>query len=198
MAQNAKEILTPMLEKYRREQREKEREQLNNLRELEIGQKVKKFKSPASKRAVSFLLESKNDWEDCLTEFKPLLGEDDKLDWIPWTRKRTKLSPFWSSSMSSGKWKPGKKRRNSSLMRLQIDLRLVGSRRVVTTITCLSLLIIPSSMRRLRSHQPRNRRGWERLKEKPRDSLDLAAASCLRMIVMMMKMMITKCNLILS
>ena len=32
-----------MLEKYRREQREKEREQLNNLRELEIGQKVKKF-----------------------------------------------------------------------------------------------------------------------------------------------------------
>ena len=48
MAPNAKEILTPMVEKYRREQRENEREQLNNLRELEIGQKVKKFKSPAS------------------------------------------------------------------------------------------------------------------------------------------------------
>ena len=76
MAPNAKEILTPMLEKYRREQRENEREQ-----------------------------------------------------------------------------------RNSSLMRLQIGLPLVGSRRVVTTITCLSLLIIPSGMRRLRSHQPRNRKG---------------------------------------
>ena len=54
------------------------KEKLNNLRQLEIGQKVKKFKSPASKRVVSFLLESKNDWEDCLTEFKPLLGENGK------------------------------------------------------------------------------------------------------------------------
>ena len=71
MAPNAKEILAPLLEKYRWEQKEREREKLNNLRELEIGQKVKKFKSPASKRAVSFLLESKNDWEDCITEFKP-------------------------------------------------------------------------------------------------------------------------------
>ena len=59
MAQNAKEILTPMLEKYRREQREKEREQLNNLRELEIGQKVKKFKSPAS--ASGFLSSRKQE-----------------------------------------------------------------------------------------------------------------------------------------
>ena len=94
MAPNAKEILAPLLEKYRREQREKEREQLNNLRELEIGQKVKKFKSPASKRAVSFLLESKNDWEDCLTEFKPLLGEDDKLDLNSLDEKKDKVESF--------------------------------------------------------------------------------------------------------
>ena len=59
---------------------------------MEIGQEVKKFRSPASKRAVSFLLESKNDWEDCLTEFKPLLGEDDKL--VSVDEKKDKVESF--------------------------------------------------------------------------------------------------------
>ena len=60
MAPNAKDIFAPILEKFQWEQREREREKLNNLRQLEIGQEVKKFQSPASKRAVFFLLESKN------------------------------------------------------------------------------------------------------------------------------------------
>ena len=94
MAPNAKEIFAPILEKYQREQKEREKEKLNNLRQLEIGQKVKKFKSPASKRAVSFLLESKNDWEDCLSEFKPLLGENDELDLNSLDENKDKVESF--------------------------------------------------------------------------------------------------------
>ena len=85
MAMNAGEIIAPMLAQYQREhapmlaqyqreQGEKEREKFNNLRQLEIGQEVKKYKTPAAKRAVSFLLESKNDWNDCFDEFKSLVG----------------------------------------------------------------------------------------------------------------------------
>ena len=98
MAMNAGEIIAPMFAQYQREQREqyqreqrekerekfneqreKEREKFNNLRQLEIGQEVKKYKTPAAKRAVSFLLESKNDWNDCFDEFKSLVGDDGNL-----------------------------------------------------------------------------------------------------------------------
>ena len=66
MAPTFEDIFALILAKYQQEQREKEKEQLNNLRQCEIGQEIKKFKSPASKWAVSFLLKIKNDWEDCL------------------------------------------------------------------------------------------------------------------------------------
>ena len=90
MAMNAGEIIAPMVaqyqreqrEQFQREQREKEREKFNNLRQLKIGQEVKKYKTPAAKRAVSFLLESKNDWNDwndCFDEFKSLVGDDGNL-----------------------------------------------------------------------------------------------------------------------
>ena len=90
MALTFEEVFAPILASYRQEQREKE--QLSNLRQCEIEQEIKKFKSPASKRAVSFLLESKNYWEDCMEEFKPLLGDDDKL--IPLDENKDKVESF--------------------------------------------------------------------------------------------------------
>ena len=90
MAPTFEEVFAPILASYRQEQREKE--QLSNLRQCEIEQEIKKFKSPASKRAVSFVLESKNDWEDCMEEFKPLLGDDDKL--IPLNENKDKVESF--------------------------------------------------------------------------------------------------------
>ena len=51
MAQNAKEILTPMLEKYRREQREKEREQLNKSF-LKFFDEFRKMKTRKEKKEL--------------------------------------------------------------------------------------------------------------------------------------------------
>ena len=72
MASNAKEMFEAIRAKYQAEkremeehQKEKEQQQLQNLRQCEIGQKVKKFKTPSAKRAVSYLLYDKYDWEDC-------------------------------------------------------------------------------------------------------------------------------------
>ena len=83
MASKAKEMFDEIRAKYEAEKREKEEQkrekeekQLHNLRQCEIGQKVKKFKSPSAKRAVSYLLDDKNDWEDCYNEFKCLVGDD--------------------------------------------------------------------------------------------------------------------------
>ena len=99
MAENAKELFDMICAKYQREQREKkeqqkekEEQQLHNLWQFEIGQKVKKFKTPSAKRAVSDLLDDKNDWEKCYNEFKCLVGKTVLL--FPLMRTKTRLSLF--------------------------------------------------------------------------------------------------------
>ena len=49
------------------------------LKQNKIVQEVKKFKSPAAKKAMSFLLDTKDDWDDCMKQFELLLDGDGNL-----------------------------------------------------------------------------------------------------------------------
>ena len=49
------------------------------LKQNQIFQEVKKFKSLAAKKAMSFMLDTKNDCDDCMKQFATLLDGDRNL-----------------------------------------------------------------------------------------------------------------------
>ena len=81
MDNKLKEFVINFLEKQREEQKktlEKQKE-MGILKQNKIVQEVKKFKSPAAKKAMSFLLDTKDDWDDCMKQFELLLDGDGNL-----------------------------------------------------------------------------------------------------------------------
>ena len=157
MAMNAGEIIAPMFAQYQREQREKEREKFNNLRQLEIGQEVKKYKTPAAKRAVSFLLESKNDWNDCFDEFKSLVGDDGNL--ISLDENKDKVESFLKFFARFSNMRTRKNKH-------ELESYKIANSSVYGWLTekCYNDDLFDSGndtngMRRMRNHQQRNSRG---------------------------------------
>ena len=79
MDANLKKFVEKLLEKQQEEQKKTLEKEMEILKQNQIFQEVKKFKSPASKKAMSFMLDTKNDWEDCLKQFATLLDGDGNL-----------------------------------------------------------------------------------------------------------------------
>ena len=59
MDANLKKFVEKLLEKQQEEQ--KKTQEMEILKQNQIFQEVKKFKSPAAKKAMSFMLDTKND-----------------------------------------------------------------------------------------------------------------------------------------
>ena len=79
MDNKLKEFVINFLEKQREEQKKTLEKEMGILKQNKIVQEVKKFKSPAAKKAMSFLLDTKDDWDDCMKQFELLLDGDGNL-----------------------------------------------------------------------------------------------------------------------
>ena len=79
MDNKLKEFVINFLEKQREEQKKTLEKEMGILKQNKIVQEVKKFKSPAAKKAMSFLLDTKDDWDDCTKQFELLLDGDGNL-----------------------------------------------------------------------------------------------------------------------
>ena len=79
MDNKLKEFVINFLEKQREEQKKTLEKEIGILKQNKIVQEVKKFKSPAAKKAMSFLLDTKDDWDDCMKQFELLLDGDGNL-----------------------------------------------------------------------------------------------------------------------
>ena len=101
MDNKLKEFVNNFLEKQREEQKKTLEKEMGILKQNKIVQEVKKFKSPAAKKAISFLLETKNDWDDCLKLLGPLLDGDGNL--IPLEEEnKDKVDAFLKSFVQFG------------------------------------------------------------------------------------------------
>ena len=76
MDNKLKEFVINFLEKQREEQKKTLEKEMGILKQNKIVQEVKKFKSPAAKKAMSFLLDTK---DDCMKQFELLLDGDGNL-----------------------------------------------------------------------------------------------------------------------
>ena len=61
MDANLKKFVEKLLEKQQEEQKKTLEKEMEILKQNQIFQEVKKFKSPAAKKAMSFMLDTKND-----------------------------------------------------------------------------------------------------------------------------------------
>ena len=101
MDNKLKEFVNNFLEKQREEQKKTLEKEMGILKQNKIVQEVRKFKSPAAKKAISFLLETKNDWDDCLKLLGPLLDGDGNL--IPLEEEnKDKVDAFLKSFVQFG------------------------------------------------------------------------------------------------
>ena len=79
MDANLKKFVENLLEKQQEEHKKTLEKEMEVLKQNQIAQKVKNFKSPAAKKAISFLLDTKNDWDNCMKQFATLLDGDGNL-----------------------------------------------------------------------------------------------------------------------
>ena len=94
MDNKLKEFVNSFLEKQREEQKKTLEKEMGILKQNKIIQEVKKFKSPAAKKAMSFLLDTKDDWDDCMKQFELLLDGDATEILFLWRRTtKTRLMP---------------------------------------------------------------------------------------------------------
>ena len=49
------------------------------LQQNQIAKEVKKLRSPAAKKAMTYLLDTKTDWDNCMKQFATLLDGDGNL-----------------------------------------------------------------------------------------------------------------------
>ena len=74
-----KEFVQNLLEKQQEENKKTLQKEMEILQQNQIAKEVKKFKSPAAKKAMGYMLDTKKDWDDCMKQFATLLDGDGNL-----------------------------------------------------------------------------------------------------------------------
>ena len=74
-----KEFVENLAAKGQEDQRKILEAEMEILKKNQISNDVKKFKAPAAKKAMSFLLDSRKDWDECSKQFNSLLDDAGNL-----------------------------------------------------------------------------------------------------------------------
>ena len=74
-----KEFVESLAAKGQEDQKKILEAEMDILRQNQIANDVRKFKAPAAKKAMSFLLDSRKDWDDCSKLFSSLLDDAGNL-----------------------------------------------------------------------------------------------------------------------
>ena len=74
-----KEFVQNLLEKQQDENKKTLQKEMEILQQNQIAKEVKKFKSPAAKKAMGYMLDTKKDWDYCMKQFATLLDGDGNL-----------------------------------------------------------------------------------------------------------------------
>ena len=74
-----KKFVQNLLEKQQEENKKTLTKEMEILQQNQIAKEVKKFRSPAAKKAMTYLLDTKTDWDNCMKQFSTLLDGDGNL-----------------------------------------------------------------------------------------------------------------------